>query len=892
MNFPVVPARAALAVLGIVTAIIALALPDTTAASVSLLILGGLFALVVARYAPKLELSQRARARMAIAAIAVVSAYTFVPVFFEDLSLVRGDWAPQHVVLKSVVDHLRHFELPTWSHTLSTGDAPLDVYPSLTYVIAAVVAIIGGLDDYLPWVLIGVAVVAHTLIAINAARLVLRLKLPAWLAGVVGVLLVIDAGSVSGGGIIAAIKFGLVHSAVSQMFFSFAAVSIIDAIHRPRLRTSIAIWIWIALTTAAHPVGLLSVGFACLALVAVAVFARDVPRRRPLAAMAHVIIGTALAAVIWLPLGRRIVAYGQHFSDALPDVGHWMVSALSLVSPDSSFAIAIYLGIAGAIAAMFTRRAAPIFVGAMILLILVALVDSAYVWLDIAPSRFVARLGAQRLNTVARPFLFVAAAYAIWLLATAVPRPRSRRRIFVIGIVGCVAFRFGCQTATLYVAQARALSTETIRNAQPLVDWVTKQMTPPPPPDRFARAVVVDMEAWYSHLTATTGFPAFHQGPIPVVLLRERAAELTPEAMRRYNVRWIITDETPWTKNAPGDPSTEQHLGMFKVREIPGWDGQFARVERGGGRAVVTRLDDDEVDVDLRDTTEPALVALGTAYYPRWRASDARGSVPVYAHPATSAGTSFVVAAWVKPGVTRFRADGPLPSDHAGHPLTIAGLLAAIAIIAIWSRKRWRVRVLRRAARLRVRLPAQTRVIAIGVAAVGLVVWAVIDASTPDRSLALGHGARATAVVEIRSGSDWKPCSYRPSTGQYHCVDRAIVYDTTWTVVNDRQGVWPYTTPAIAVYPTKGRSVEVRVRMTRHLAGRYLIGTWINAADVTIDREPTFRTPAQLVRELGDGDHDVVFQTAPTNEPEFFAFVREDTLHDEPALPLAPARPQ
>src|SRR5690349_3228175 len=207
MQYPEL-SKAANVSLVVAAMVVAALLPDTTAASVSLLVLGGLLALALSRKSLRIELSQKASGRIAIATIVLVAAYTFGPVFGEDLSFVRGDWAPQHVVLRSVVDHLRHFELPAWSHTLSTGDAPLDVYPSLTYLIAGVVAIVGGLDNHLPWILVGMAVLAHTLIAINAARLALRLGLPASLAALTGVLLVIDVGSVSSGGIVGTIELG------------------------------------------------------------------------------------------------------------------------------------------------------------------------------------------------------------------------------------------------------------------------------------------------------------------------------------------------------------------------------------------------------------------------------------------------------------------------------------------------------------------------------------------------------------------------------------------------------------------------------------------------------------------------------------------------------------
>ncbi|HLL22682.1 MAG TPA: hypothetical protein VK427_11150, partial [Kofleriaceae bacterium] len=330
MGFTIIAATAAL---------VAIAFPRVAAGVVAQLVLAACGGVLAARIAKRLRLSRllaqvtpNAAGWCALATVSLVALYALVPVLDPDAVFLRGDWGPQHAVLRSVVDHLRDLELPNWHHGLATGDAPLDVYPSLTYVVAGAFALGTGLDDRLPFVLLLFASLAHTLVAVNATRLALRF-LPAPLAAAIGVLLVLDHGSISSGGVIGTIQTGLLHSAVAQVFALAAVVGVVDAIRRPRLRTSIAIWLTTALATAAHPAGLLASGVTLVALLAVAALARDVLTRRSVVAGCHVLLGVALGASVWLPLGKRLLLYGQHFSDVLPAPAHWLGGVFSSPIP-------------------------------------------------------------------------------------------------------------------------------------------------------------------------------------------------------------------------------------------------------------------------------------------------------------------------------------------------------------------------------------------------------------------------------------------------------------------------------------------------------------------------------------------------------------------------------
>jgi hypothetical protein len=380
------------------------------------------------------------------------------------------------------------------------------------------------------------------------------------------------------------------------------------------------------------------------------------------------------------------------------------------------------------------------------------------------------------------------------------------------------------------------------------------------------------------HLTAMTGLPSFHLGPQPDLLLRERIGDASPESLRRFNVRWAIaSDRSP----AHGDPATERQLGSFRIRELAGWDGQFARIERGTGTVRVTRLDDEAVEIDVA-AGEPVLVALGTGYYPRWRARHGSGAAePVYAFPSRPGSTLHVVSAWVAPGRTTFTADGPLPSDGNGRALTVLALLVAVAGIVVWSAARWRVRALRRLARLRARLPRLLRAgvrIGVPLALLALLLRGCRDEHRPMRALELGSGLRATAAVEAR-GPDgaWQTCGYARLTASYVCDGLAVAYDAMASLLNDAPPSWGFNTPGI-IASAYVPGVELRVRVRERLAGRYWMAASEGAAAVAVDGERERDVDRAIVDYANAGERSIEIRAAIPTTWWSFTFVREDTL--------------
>jgi hypothetical protein len=266
-----------------------------------------------------------------------------------------------------------------------------------------------------------------------------------------------------------------------------------------------------------------------------------------------------------------------------------------------------------------------------------------------------------------RPFAFAGAAFVIGVLvayARAAWRTAPLRQRYVaaalLGVVGFTAARivpeYWSAESDRAIGEANKYTSDREGAAQ-LETWAAGEMAKMTP-GTWGRALFMSDAHDHMHLTARTGLPSFHLSPIPDLLLRERIEDLSPESLARFNVRWVVT-----TASEPGlgDEATEKRFGTYHVREINEWDGKLARVERGEGTVVTTRIEQDLVEINVT-ANAPVLVALGMGYYPRWRARHETGvAEPVYATPTIKDGKLHVVSAWVAPGRTVFTCDGPLP---------------------------------------------------------------------------------------------------------------------------------------------------------------------------------------------------------------------------------------
>jgi hypothetical protein len=819
------------------------------------------------------------------------------------------DWAAHHAILKHLVDGLQHGHIPTWVHSVSTGDSPYELYAFLPYYLAARAALWAHCSD-LTLVLVRSAIVIHTLAALGSALLARRVV--AWPWGiVVGLATLCDIGSVWGGGIEGLFSMGVTHSALAQAIWSLSMIAVLSWLVRPSPGKAAAIWALVALSVACHPLSLVSALATLGALSWVALFAVDVSRRNVLLAMLHVALGVLLVACVWAPFSQRLLLYGVHYGippeRATDQFSHILASAV----PEASVAALVYAGYAGVLVALISRRAAPTLLASFAAILMAGLCDQLYTLLDLVPSFETARFQMVRLPSSAKPAIYVCGVY---LVAMALARVRSRRgepraaakardrQRVALGSLSALAL-FGMLRCALphfdrLAEEVRWLADREVPDTaglRALSAWA-RERNAESRPDRYGRLWDQDERRTFLvyHVNAESGLPTLWLGPTqPLFFLRDRIEDASPESLRRFNVRWVMRADRP---PSLGDPKTEQRFGRYIVRELPDWDGQFARVERGTGEVLVKHLDDESVVVDLTGTTEPALVALGTGYYPRWQATHASsGALPVYALPSFEGARLNVVAAWLPPGETTFRPSGALPSDRRGRIPSAFALLGMAAFLisgrgpalrlrvhAAWT---WLATWIRRHAE---------RLWVSGVGSVVLVTFVagLIASRRPAAALQVGNGLRAGARVEVRSSAGpWQSCRYTTLSGTYRCPGGVVVEDVVANLLNDAPPSLPFNVPAIQVSASSGDR-EVAVKLETRLEGEYWAATNGGAVRLAIPGEPETRLSAQqIVRDFGQagGPHELTLTArVPAKGPLQIAFVQRKYLDPERAYPRAP----
>ncbi len=896
------------AILVVAASILAIAFPRHITGTLGLLVLAGAGAIALARWWPTAptwlrEPPEDFSSTLVISIVVAVGLSVFWEALTEAPDWQMGDWGPQHAVLKSLMPSLPGLHAPVWNHAVSTGDAPFELYPSFAYFVTGHLAVILGLRDDLPLALMIVAVVVHILLAVGTTVLAMRIaKKP--VALVIGLLSLVDSGAVAHGGTVGLFSWGLLHSALSLAFILLAACGIVAAMRRPSLASSFAIWLGVGFGAVAHPAGLISSAAMIVGLGGVALFASDVPVRRPLVAIGHVGLGLALGAFVWMPLAQRILAYGEHYPNALHTPGGFVEQLMAAATPVTAFQLFAYAGFIGVVAGLWSRRASVVFISATAIVLFVGMTDAPYLAFDLAPGQGVARLGTERLAQIARPFLFASSGFTLVLIWDQIRRAwqgaTQLRRTIAAAAIGVLTISI-LRAVPEFWRSASTRASLTTRNIAAdatgrgaLETWAKRQM-PSLTPASWGRALFEEDTHEQLELTAETGLPTFHMGPIPEMLLRERIEDTSPESLRRFDVRWVIRiGDSP----SLGDPKTELVLGNYHIRTIAEWDGKFARIEKGAGQVTTTKLDGDAVTIELTGTDQPALVALGTGFYPRWRATHAGDELdePVYAMPTITDGHFRVVAAWVKPGRTTFTCDKPLPSDRAGLLISIGAAVFVLAAVVAWRRKRWKWRLLRDVVRTRRaiarRIPRAGLLIAIGAA--GLFAWGVVAWLRPARDVGVGGGLRSLATVQARPIGEpaWQDCDYSRVAGEYRCAGLVTVYDGTTAILNDAAPSWPFNTPSISA-SIEEQAVEIRVFVNVELDGTYWAGSTSGSAEVGVEGQEPVHVEYSTQLTYAHETRTLAVEATVDKANWAFSMVRTDMLVPDrdflvppPALPV------
>jgi hypothetical protein len=827
------------------------------------------------------------------------------------------DWGPHHANLSHLVAALREGRVPRWVQGVSTGDSPYELYPFLPYYLAAKAAIWANVDD-LTLVLVRSGIVIHCASALGAALLARRVVSWPWALGV-GFLTLFDVGSVWGGGAEGTLAMGVTHSALSNAVWTFVLIAVLAGLKRPRLATTLLVWGLVALAVSCHPLGVVCALATTMALLLVALLARDIPSQRPLAMALHVSIGTLLVAFAWMPLSARLTLYGVHFALggklAWGAFGHMLAAPV----PEASVAALVYAGYLGAVVALLSRRAAPTLLACFAGVLAAGLFDQAYTLADLVPSLETARFQTVRLASSAKASLFVMAAYLMSVAVQALrpapsePTPESpapsplRARgaaaqralgalyaLLLFGVLrGAVPFFDRLSSDLRGFAHLGVPDEAGLRE---LATWAREQNSRERP-EAFGRLLHEDNRRFYSvyHVNAESGLPTLWVGPVSALFLRERIEDASPASLRRFNVRWVMRRDQP---PSLGDPTTERRFGRYFVRELAEWDGHFARIEQGRGQVVVRRLEDERVEVDLEGTDEPALVALGMGYYPRWQVEHAdRGPLPTYAMPSFPGADLHVLAAWLPPGHSTFRPSGSLPSDGQGRVPAALGALLAVTGLASCARRypARSLRALARGKRWLQRHAGELTGAAVGVTAALALGLGYRAARAPARSLSIGNALIGAAHVRARNvDGNWRQCAYSVLAGAYRCNGPVLVQDTVADLLNDAPPSPPFAVPAIHV-SAYDRDVEVEIQIDARLSGEYWAATSSGNVTLAVEGQPeTQLSPRQRTlafESRGEASRVSISARVAANQALDLAVVQRRAIEPDRGYVEPPAQP-
>jgi len=812
--------------------------------------------------------------------------------------LALYDWGPHHANLVHLIDGLRHGHVPRWVLGVSTGDSPYELYPVLFYQLAAMGPIVFGTDPATS--MLRTAILIHTLAAVSAGWLARRCVSTAG-ACVVSLVMVFDYGSVFGGGIDGLFGLGVAHSALANAISPLALLSVVAALRRPCLRHAVCIWLTVSVSVIAHPLGLVAALAIVFALSITALVAEDVAWPRAATAILHVGLGVAVAACLWMPLGQRLVLYAVHFALGGRVAWEHFAAWLTASTPEATIGPLVYAGYLGALVGLWSRKAVPTLLASFVGILFAGLTDQLYVLLDLAPSLSTSRFSTVRLASVAKASVYILGLYACGRAVAAVRPLAASRKPFGLAIMGALlalSLAAGLRGAVPHfdrlASDLRGLTHREVPDPEgmkALAEWAAQQNVEMKP-GTYARLLHEDNRRFYSvyHVYALGRLPTLWVGPVSCLFARERIEDSSVESFKRFNVRWVMRrDESP----SIGTYESQLQFGRYRVREYDGWDGQFARIERGEGEVVVHRLEDERIEIELRGTDTAALVALGTGYYPRWEAThEEHGAVPVYPMPAIPEGRLHVLAAWVPPGRTTFTPTATLPSDRRGLGFSLAALLSMVGVV-VTARGRLQRRLLRRAVvTMRWAWPHRGSWL-VGAAAlmsVGLLIAAVASSRGSSRALQLGNGLFGGADVTAGpSETSLRSCPYSVLHGGYRCAGPLLVQDTMANLLNDAPPSPPFAVPAILISAKRAEN-HVNIHLDTHLHGEY----WA----VTQGGPVTLHAGTQ-VHQLGEQQSTLVFDVpvtevslsavVPTDRQITIALVRRDRIDPDRGYPVLPA---
>jgi len=690
-------ARAWIVALGVIIALTVLARERPSSEAPLLLAMAALATLLPRRTRLRLPLlGEISRHREALSAgiIAAIGLATFGPIVRAGQAGYYCDWSQNIAVVEEIVQEWSHGRpTPAVFLGIAAGDPTPDLYPTLPHQLAAAIALALGGTSHAHMVTMTIVLVAWIAAAVGVTRLALRFS--AWpVALLAGLACLFDSTEMFQWSLAGTWYWGLFPSTCAIAVLVNGLPSLARMLDVPPTRSQVAaVWISIGLAAATHPIALLMSLVIFGSAVLGTAFARPERRARWASVVLHIGIALGLGAFVWLPATTRLMLYAVHYGN--PQIPVWLAleRCVTGLFPQTSFGTLMGFSVFTLLSGR--RGAAWAWLAAWIALSLY--MEPLFLDLGLAPTPSSARIQCFRTTSVAMPLLY-AASGALLSAPAAVPAGRYGKLTrflpalafsIAIGWLGAAPFEAAVAWAEQHAeAGLRLVSERRITNRpalEELLGWFREQASTVPA-SQYAR-VTYECEGVpineVLRIQSESGLPVVTHGRfVPIFIVRDQFHATTPENLRRWAVRWSVGDEF----EPSGDPSTERRFGTLRVREVPSWDGQLVHVVRGEGSVHLAEIDDAHLAIDV-EASAPVLVEIGIPYFPRWRGEHDGAAIVPCGRPVNAEAPTEerVLAAWLPPGRTILRPDGPLPSDRAGWPVTLFALVLAVAI---WPRRR------------------------------------------------------------------------------------------------------------------------------------------------------------------------------------------------------------
>lgn len=773
--------------------------------------------------------------RLEIPAVMVALAWviyvSLLPHLRHGIVLDTGDHQLMLARSRAIQQALVHGHVPKWTLAMQGGEPLTDLYPYLfDAVLTPLKLFFPGPDGYRKAYHFGVLAL-FWLRGVAGYALARRLASP-WAALLVAAASFFDVGNAWDGTWSAALYWGMVHSNLSLTLCAFAVALQIDLSRTgstPRLVLAVLLG---AMGMLAHPVGVVFLGVATGALL-LAAWLRKTAARSAMRSGVAGLLAFALAAFWVIPYTDALRGYGYVFSAAGLQYAEGATGLLDGSLPGSALPAYVGLTTLAVLVALTAEDAA------LVAMAVAALALWTLTFTPLAVSSGFTELYPEYLDGQPRRFNHGVKVAILPVLAWLIDRgyrllrePRSFEVRAVLGraLVAALLFAGFLRVASNAVQALQTNVRMQIPNsAEPgrvrayagpdhekVFDWLRQMRAADKNPTRWRLLVrYADPGPHMPHAVWSEGFASL----IPIVdlryfstaFLKNRPRELSVEALREWNVRYMLTD----TPTAPAPNATRVfQSGSLLVWQNTGYDGRTV-VAPAGVSLGKLQVSDEHVAFTVSGVPSAGIdLRVRTAWFPRWTARSGDSRLAVVGVPPFSGAQERqdqILIRGVKNGPVMLRCDGPLPRSRSSALFSIIGLFGLGLACSRRGRDRLSTLAQRAAGRVvrwrRTHLGTHRRWAAVLTGALLLACGAVwCKGSARIRYPAIeGLGMR---VWHAKQGK-LQPCSSEWWLGRYVCDDTVIMAWGGYDDHTDQSGETPHQWPAVLA---RSGAAETRLR--------------------------------------------------------------------------------